>query len=66
MVQSTMNCWPYSKVNNFGKSIIEILIDIILHIQNRTELDFDYEILLNKDARVPFCFLENLLRKNRY
>ena len=39
-----------TQVNNFGKSIIEILIDIILHIQNRTELDFDYEILLNKDA----------------
>ncbi len=50
-----------TQVNDFGKSIIEILIDIILHIQNRTELDFDYEILLNKDAEYP-SVLENLLR----
>ena len=29
--------------NAFGKSIIEILIDIILHAQNRKELDFEYD-----------------------
>ena len=50
-----------TQTNDFGKSIIEILIDIILHIQNRTELDFDYEILLNNDAEYP-AVLENLLR----
>lgn len=47
--------------NKFGKSIIEILIDIILHVQNRKELDFEYEILLNEDAEYP-TVLENLLR----
>ena len=38
--------------NRFGKSLIEILIDVILHIQNRKELDFDYEILLNDDENI--------------
>ena len=36
-----------------GKTIIEVLIDIILHSENRKELDFEYEILLNKDAEYP-------------
>ncbi|MBP7741979.1 MAG: ankyrin repeat domain-containing protein [Aliarcobacter sp.] len=36
-----------------GKTIIEILINIILHSENRKELDFEYEILLNKDAEYP-------------
>ncbi|MBD3831125.1 MAG: ankyrin repeat domain-containing protein, partial [Arcobacter sp.] len=48
-------------VNKFGKSIIEILIDIILHIQNRKDLDFEYKIVLNDDAEYP-TVLENLLR----
>ena len=47
--------------NRFGKSIVEILIDVILHIQNRKELDFDYEILLHDDGEYP-SVLENLLR----
>ena len=47
--------------NSFGKSIIEILIDIILHAQNRKELDFEYEILLNEDAEYA-TVLENLLK----
>ena len=42
-----------TQVNDFGKSIIEILIDIILHIQNRTELDFDYEIFWIKMLEYP-------------
>lgn len=49
------------KENSYGKSIIEILIDIILHSQNRKELDFEYEILLNEDAEYP-TVLEGLLR----
>lgn len=47
--------------NRFGKSIVEILIDVILHIQNRKPLDFDYEILLNEDGEYP-SVLENLLK----
>jgi len=47
--------------NAFGKSIIEILIDIILHAQNRKELDFEYEILLNEDGEYA-TVLENLLK----
>ena len=39
--------------NSFGKTIIEILIDIILHTENRKALDFEYEIQLNKDAEYP-------------
>ena len=46
--------------NTSGKTIIEILIDIILHTENRKELDFEYEILLNKDAEYP-TVLENIL-----
>jgi ankyrin repeat protein len=46
--------------NKFGKTIIEILIDIILHTENREELDFEYEIQLNKDAEYP-TVLENIL-----
>ena len=46
--------------NKFGKTIIEILIDIILHTENRKELDFEYEIQLNKDAEYP-TVLENIL-----
>lgn len=49
------------KENSYGKSIIEILIDIILHSQNRKELDFAYEILLNEDGEYP-TVLEGLLR----
>jgi ankyrin repeat protein len=47
--------------NKFGKSIIEILIDIILYSQNRKELDFNYEILLNEDAEYP-TVLESILK----
>lgn len=46
--------------NKLGKTIIEILIDIILHTENRKELDFEYEIQLNKDAEYP-TVLENIL-----
>ena len=37
-------------VNKHGKSLIEILIDIILYSENRKPLEFEYEILLNEDA----------------
>ena len=37
-------------LNNSGKSLVEILIDIILYSENRKPLDFEYEILLNEDA----------------
>lgn len=47
--------------NKFGKSIIEILIDIILYSENRKPLDFEYEILLNEDAEYA-TVLENILR----
>lgn len=47
--------------NSYGKCVIELLIDIILHTQNRKELDFEYEILLNEDAEYS-SVLENLLR----
>ena len=36
-----------------GKTIIEILLDIILHLQNKKELDFKYESQLNNDAEYP-------------
>ena len=36
-----------------GKTIIEILLDIILHLQNKKELDFKYESQLNSDAEYP-------------
>ena len=35
------------------KTIIEILLDIILHLQNKKELDFKYESQLNSDAEYP-------------
>jgi ankyrin repeat protein len=50
--------------NKFGKSIIEILINIILYSQNRKELDFEYEILLNEDAEYA-TVLENILRNTK-
>lgn len=46
--------------NHFGKTIIEILIDIILHTENKKELDSQYKDLLNKDAEYP-TVLENIL-----
>jgi ankyrin repeat protein len=48
-------------VNQTGKSIIEILIDIILYSENRKPLEFEYEILLNEDAEYANV-LENILR----
>ncbi|MDD2895672.1 MAG: ankyrin repeat domain-containing protein [Aliarcobacter sp.] len=48
-------------VNKTGKSIIEILIDIILYSENRKPLEFEYEILLNEDAEYANV-LENVLR----
>lgn len=48
-------------VNQAGKSIIEILIDIILYSENRKPLEFEYEILLNEDAEYANV-LENILR----
>ena len=39
--------------NDDGKTIIEILLDIILHLQNKKELDFKYESQLNSDAEYP-------------
>ena len=47
--------------DQMGKSIIEILIDIILYSENRKPLDFEYEILLNEDAEYANV-LENILR----
>ena len=48
-------------VNQTGKSIIEILIDIILYSENRKPLEFEYEILLNEDGEYGNV-LENILR----
>ena len=48
-------------LNQAGKSIIEILIDIILYSENRKPLEFEYEILLNEDAEYANV-LENILR----
>ncbi len=48
-------------VNQSGKSIIEILIDIILYSENRKPLEFEYEILLNENAEYANV-LENILR----
>jgi ankyrin repeat protein len=47
--------------NKTGKTVIEILIDIILYSENRKPLDFEYEILLNEDAEYANV-LENILR----
>lgn len=44
-----------------GKSVIEILIDIILYSENRKPLEFEYEILLNEDAEYANV-LENVLK----
>lgn len=51
--------------NKFGKSVIEILIDIILFIQNKKELDYEFKNLLNEDAEYP-TVLENLLRNCKF
>lgn len=48
-------------INKSGKTIIEILIDIILYSENRKPLEFEYEILLNEDAEYSNV-LENILR----
>ena len=48
-------------LNQMGKSIVEILIDIILYSENRKPLEFEYEILLNEDAEYANV-LENILR----
>ena len=48
-------------LNEMGKSIVEILIDIILYSENRKPLEFEYEILLNEDAEYANV-LENILR----
>lgn len=48
-------------VNQSGKSIIEILIDIILYSENKKPLDAEYEILLNENAEYANV-LENILR----
>lgn len=40
-------------VNKDGKSIIEILIEIILHLQNKKEIDSEYESLINNNAEYP-------------
>ena len=47
--------------NKSGKSLIEILIDIILYSENRKPLDFEYEILLNEDAEYANV-LETILK----
>jgi len=47
--------------NKAGKSVIEILIDIILYSENKTPLDMEYEILLNEDGEYANV-LENILR----
>jgi ankyrin repeat protein len=49
--------------NKTGKTIIEILIDIILYSENRKPLDFEYEISLNEDAEYANV-LENILRNH--
>ena len=48
-------------LNKEGKSIVEILIDVILHIENKKELDPYYENLLNEDAEYAHV-LENMLK----
>ena len=48
-------------LNNAGKSIIEMLIDVILHIENKKPLDSYYENLLNEDAEYANV-LENILK----
>jgi ankyrin repeat protein len=48
-------------LNEMGKSIVEILIDIILYSENRKPLEFEYEILLNEDAEYANV-LETILR----
>lgn len=48
-------------LNKAGKSIIEILIDVILHIENKKPLDPHYVNLLNEDAEYANV-LENILK----
>ena len=50
-------------LNNSGKSLVEILIDIILYSENRKPLDFEYEILLNEDAEYANV-LETILKSH--
>lgn len=50
--------------NKFGISIIEMLIEIILHSENRKEIDFDLEIQLNEDAEYA-TVLENILKNTK-
>jgi ankyrin repeat protein len=47
--------------NIFGKSLIEILIDIILYIENKRTLENKYIKLLNENAEYP-TVLENILK----
>lgn len=47
--------------NIFGQSLIEILIDIILHIENKRSLEDKYIKLLNENAEYP-TVLENILK----
>lgn len=49
--------------NKFGKCIIEILSDIILHSQNRKVLDFEYEMLPSEETEYPNV-LENIMRNS--
>jgi ankyrin repeat protein len=49
--------------NKFGKSLIEILIEIILYIENKKIMDEKYIDLLNDDAEYP-TVLENILRNS--
>lgn len=50
-----------SLTNIFGESLIEILINIILHIENKKSLDDKYVSLLNENAEYP-TVLENILK----
>ena len=47
--------------NIFGKSLVEILIDIILYIENKKALEDKYIKLLNENAEYP-TVLENILK----
>jgi ankyrin repeat protein len=47
--------------NIFGQSLIEILIDIILHLENKITIEDKYIKLLNENAEYP-TVLENILR----
>lgn len=49
--------------NKFGVTIIETLIDIILHSENRKEINFELEILLNEDGEYA-TVLETILKNS--